>query len=84
MRNVELHVAVEAKVSLKPHGFCVDLVQDTEQHLLGGHGSVEDAQPLLIGHARVASCLDEGVTEDSAASNVGQQESCGVHHTKKH
>ena len=75
--DVELHVAVEAEVSIQPHGLHADLVQDSEQHLLGGHGSVEDAQALLVGHARVGPCLDEGVTEHGAASNVGQQQSCG-------
>lgn len=75
MRNVELGVAVEAEVSLQPGGFGVDLVQDPEEQLLGGHGSVEDAQALLVGDAWVTPALDEGVTQHGAASYVGQEES---------
>lgn len=72
MGDVELHVAVVAEVSLQPRRFCVDLVQDSEEELLGGHRGVEDAQALLVGDTWVCPSLDEGITEHGAAPYVCQ------------
>lgn len=58
VRDIELHVTVEAEVALKPSRFSVDFVQYSEQQLLGSYWSVEDAHPLLIGDSRVSPCLD--------------------------
>jgi hypothetical protein len=56
--DVELHVTVGTEVSLQPGGLSVDLVQDSEEQLLCGHWSIEDAHPLFIRDARVSPCLD--------------------------
>jgi hypothetical protein len=56
--NGELLVAVLAEVSLQPVRLYSYLLQDSKQHLLGCHGSVEDADALAIGAAGVSPCLD--------------------------
>ena len=56
--NGELLVAVLAEVSLQPVRLHPDLLQDSKQHLLGGHRSIEDADALAIRAARVSPCLD--------------------------
>ena len=69
--DVELHVAVLAGVAFQPCGFTADLAQNAKHQLLCGHGSIEDADALLVGYARVSPCPDESIAQTSVASNVG-------------